>query len=101
MTVSPATLTTEQLNAYIQAKLAISGIDFALFPTVADPVTGAPTQDQVLASMRQFILANPASINRWRPAVSGAAPDNADMLSQMLAVPLEYPSISEAWTGKA
>ncbi|WP_222853796.1 hypothetical protein [Fodinicola acaciae] len=92
MTVGPADLSTDQLNAYITAKLVISGIDLASFPTAPDPVSGAPTQEQVLAALRSFILSNPAAINRWRPP----APD--PMLSQMLAPPLEYPSISEAWT---
>lgn len=91
MTVGPADLNTEQLNAYIKAKLVISGIDLSLFPTTPDPVSGAPTQDQVLAALRSFIQSNPAVVNRWRPP----APD--DMLSQMLVPPLEYPSITEAW----
>jgi hypothetical protein len=51
--------------------------------------------------MRTFIRTNPAVINTWRPADPQATPDTAPMLSQMLYPPLEYPSITEAWTGKA
>lgn len=101
MSVSPADLTDDQLNAYIKARLVISGIDLALFPAAPDPVTGAPTQDAVLSSMRTFIRTNPAVINTWRPADPKATPDTAPMLSQMLYPPLEYPSITEAWTGRA
>lgn len=100
VTVSPKDLTTEQLNAYVRARLVISGIDIGLFPTTADPVTGAPTQDQVLSSLRAFILSNPAAINTWRPVTPQGAGDNAVMLSQMLSPPLEYPSITEAWAAK-
>lgn len=101
MSVSPANLTDDQLNAYIKARLVISGIDLSLFPATPDPVTGAPTQDQVLSSLRGFVRTNPAVINTWRPADPKATAQNAAMLSQMLYPPLEYPSITEAWTGKA
>ena len=100
MTVSPKDLTTEQLNAYIKARLVVAGIDFSLFPSTADPVTGAPTQDLVLSTLRAFILSNPAEINSWRPAAPRGTADNAVMISQMESPPLEYPSITEAWTGK-
>ena len=100
VTVSPKGLTTEQLNAYIQARLVVSGIDIGLFPTAADPVSGAPTQEQVMSSLREFILSNPAVINTWRPVAVQGTPDNAVLLSQMQSPPLEYPSIAEAWTGR-
>jgi hypothetical protein len=95
---SPSDLTTDQLNAYIRAKLIISGIDINLFPTAPDPVTGAPTQDQVLSSMRSFILNNPAAVNTWRPSDPSFPAADATKLALMLAAPLEYPSIAEAWT---
>jgi hypothetical protein len=95
---SPSDLTTDQLNAYIKAKLIISGIDINLFPTTPDPVTGAPTQDQVLSSMRSFILSNPAAVNTWRPTDPSFPAADATKLALMLAAPLEYPSIAEAWT---
>jgi hypothetical protein len=97
MAVNPSSLTTDQLNTFIKARLVISGIDLNQFPTAPDPVTGAPTQDQVLASMRSFILTNPAAINTWRPIVASAAASDAPRLSLMLDPPLEYPSITEAW----
>jgi hypothetical protein len=88
----PAQLTTDQLNALITARLVLSGIDLSLLPTTADPVTGAPTQAQALASLRSFLLGNPPVINAWRPAA------DSDALSQEMSPPLEYPSITEAWT---
>jgi hypothetical protein len=99
MAVDPSTLTTDQLNALITSRLILSGIDLSLLPTTPDPVTGAPTQTQALASLRSFLLNNPPAINAWRPAVpSGGADPNA--LSQEMSPPLEYPSITEAWTGQ-
>lgn len=100
MSVSPATLTTDQLNALITARLVISGIDLSLLPTTPDPVTGAPTQSQVLASLRSFLLSNPPAINSWRPAATATGADPA-ALSQEASPPLEYPSITQAWTGLA
>src|SRR5215470_6309093 len=85
MAVSPASLTTDQLNAFIVARLAVSGIDLNLLPTTADPVTGAPTQAQTLASLRSFVLNNPTAINAWRPAP--ATTTDADALSQELSPP--------------
>ncbi|MDT4983132.1 MAG: hypothetical protein QOC94_3625 [Actinoplanes sp.] len=98
MAVNPSSLTTDQLNTFIKARLVISGIDLGLFPTTPDPATGAPTQDQVLASMRSFILNNPVAINTWRPTAPSASAADKPRLSLMLDVPLEYPSITEAWT---
>jgi hypothetical protein len=96
--VDPSSLTTDQLNTLIISRLVLSGIDLSLLPTAPDPVSGAPTQTQALASLRSFLLANPAAINGWRPsAPAGGADPNA--LSQELSPPLEYPSITEAWTG--
>jgi hypothetical protein len=99
MAVDPSSLTTDQLNAFIRARLIVSGIDLNLLPTTPDPVTGAPTQEQTLASLRSFVLKNPFAINSWRPAPPPGA--DPDALSQQLSPPLEYPSITEAWTGRA
>jgi hypothetical protein len=93
-------LTTDQLNALITARLVISGIDLNLLPTTPDPVTGAPTQSQVLASLRSFLLSNPPAINSWRPAATATGGD-PNALSQEASPPLEYPSITQAWTGLA
>jgi hypothetical protein len=101
MAVNPSSLSADELNAFIKARLVISGVDLNLFPTDPDPVTGAPTQSQVLASLRSFILSNPAAINTWRPKVAGAPAADQAKLALMLDPPLEYPSISEAWTDRA
>lgn len=95
---SPSELTIEQLDTYIKARLVIAGIDLSLFPTDPDPDTGAPTQTQVLSSLRSFILSNPAAVNTWRPAAPDAGGADATKLALMVAPPLEYPSIAEAWT---
>ncbi|WP_432840025.1 hypothetical protein [Dactylosporangium sp. CA-092794] len=92
MAIGPSSLSTDELNAYIVARLTVSGIDLSLLPTSPDPATGAPTRAQVLASLRSFVLNNPAAINTWRPGGGDPA------LSQQLSAPLEYPSITEAWT---
>lgn len=99
MAVNPSSLTTDQLNAFIEARLVLSGVDLSLLPTTPDPVTGAPTRDEVLASLRSFLLSSPPAINSWRPAPVSSGVD-ANALGQELSPPLEYPSISEAWTGK-
>jgi hypothetical protein len=91
MAVGPSSMSTEQLNAFIIARLAVSGVDINLLPTAADPVTGAPTQAQALASLRSFVLGTPPAVNTWRPGDGDAAQ------GQQLAPPLEYPSITEAW----
>ena len=100
MAVDPSKLTTDQLNALITARLTLSGIDLSLLPTTPDPVTGAPTQAQALASLQSFLLSNPPAINSWRPAAASSGAD-PDALSQEVSPPLEYPSISQAWTGQA
>jgi hypothetical protein len=99
VSVDPSTLTTDQLDALITARLVLSGIDLTLLPTSPDPVTGAPTQDQALASLRSFLLGNPPAINSWRPAATATGAD-PNALSQEAAPPLEYPSITQAWTGQ-
>ena len=99
MSADPSTLTTDQLNALITARLVISGIDLSLLPTTPDPVTGAPTQAQVLSSLRSFLLSSPPAINSWRPTATATGADPL-ALSQEAAPPLEYPSITQAWTGQ-
>jgi hypothetical protein len=99
MAVDPSALTTDQLTTFITSRLVLSGIDLSLLPTAPDPVTGAPTQAQVLSSLRSFVLSNPVVINAWRPSPPAGTAD-ATVLSQELSPPLEYPSITEAWTGE-
>jgi hypothetical protein len=92
MAADPSTLTPDELDTFIKTRLVLSGIDLSLLPTTPDPVTGAPTQDQVLSSLRSFVLSSPPQINAWRPTAS--SPE----VSQELSPPLEYPSITQAWT---
>jgi hypothetical protein len=99
MAVDASSLTTDQLDAYIVARLTVSGIDLNALPTSADPTTGAPTREQALTSLRSFIRSNPGVINTWRPAAPGSGAD-PKALGQQVSPPLEYPSITEAWTGE-
>ncbi|MER5183032.1 hypothetical protein ABT009_32550 [Streptomyces sp. NPDC002896] len=87
--------TQEQLDAYIRTRLALAGFDLTLLPEQADPETGVPTRSQVLASLRSFVASTPGTIAGWSPA--GRTPEYA----QQASPPLLYPSITEAWTGKA
>jgi hypothetical protein len=83
--------TTEQLDAYVRTRLALAGFDLSLLPEVFDAATGVPTRDQVLANLRSFVASTPGAISGWAPPAEGPA----------YAPPLIYPSITEAWTGKA
>lgn len=98
MTLTAASLTPDELTAFIKARLVISGFDLSLLPTTYDPATGVPTQESLLASLRAFVLAVPGTLNTWRPD-SGHA--DQDRYQTQVAPPLLYPSITEAWTGKA
>ena len=95
-------MTDDELDTLITTRLALSGIDLTQLPVSPDPVTGAPTREQAMESLRTF-LAGPktsgtraggvvGSINGWHPP----AADNA--LAQQQSIPLEYPSITVAWT---
>ncbi|WP_029138331.1 hypothetical protein [Nakamurella lactea] len=94
------TLTDAELDSYISARLALSGIDLSLLPLERDPATGSPTAVQALASLRSFARRTLPQINGWRPESADAAIDPV-AASQQLAPPLEYPSITEAWTSPA
>ncbi|WP_210584459.1 hypothetical protein [Streptomyces sp. GESEQ-35] len=87
--------TQEQLDAYVRTRLALAGFDLALLPKEADPGTGVPTQTQVLAALRSFVAATPGAISGWVPSADGPE------YTQQASPPLLYPSITEAWTGKA
>ena len=100
MAVDVSSLTTDELNTFITTRLIMSGIDLTQLPTSADPTTGAPTHDQALASLRSFILSTPETINTWRPTAAPVSGVDPLALSQELSPPLEYPSITQAWTGQ-
>ncbi|MGW6744432.1 hypothetical protein ACWGDX_27515 [Streptomyces sp. NPDC055025] len=94
----PQPPTQEQLDAYIRTRLALAGVDLDLLPAQPDPETGVPTRDQALRSLRSFVTGGPAAIAGWTPPVSGTP---AAAYAQQASPPLLYPSITEAWTGKA
>ncbi|WP_330308132.1 MULTISPECIES: hypothetical protein [unclassified Streptomyces] len=87
--------TQEQLDSYVRTRLALAGFDLGLLPEQYDPDTGVPTRDQVLASLRSFVASTPGAISGWTPSADGPA------YAQQTSPPLIYPSITEAWTGKA
>jgi len=97
MTVSASTLTAAELTAFVRARLIISGFDLSKLPTTYDPATGVPTQESLLASLSSFVKSTPGALSTWRPD-SGYA--EQDLYAQQVAPPLEYPSITEAWTDK-
>jgi hypothetical protein len=93
----PQQPTDEQLDAYIRARLALAGVDLNQLPESSDPTTGAPTRSQALSSLLSFVKSTPPAIADWTPPASGAW---AAAYAQQASPPLEYPSITEAWTGK-
>jgi hypothetical protein len=96
----PATPPTDaELDILIRARLAALGIDLDQLPagTVADPETGSPGRDTVLASLRAFVRGTVTTIGAYRPPVpDGTDPAHVLPLSQQPA-PMLYPSISTAW----
>ncbi|REF01162.1 hypothetical protein [Thermomonospora umbrina] len=97
-----AIMTDEELNTLIRARLALAGVNLEQLPESPDPRTGSPTREQAMEYLRTFLAGpkvdgrraggRPAALNSWRPPA--ASPE----LAQQLAAPLEYPSITEAWT---
>jgi hypothetical protein len=97
MAVTPPT--DAELNIMIRARLASLGIDLDQLPagTTADPATGSPGRDSVLASLRAFVRGSVATLASFQmPAPAGSDPAHAAALSQQPA-PMLYPSISTAW----
>ncbi|MFA1546892.1 hypothetical protein [Actinomadura chokoriensis] len=97
----------DDLDAYITARLALAGVDLNQLPESPDATTGSPSRAQAMEYLRTFLAGakrdgarpggRPAAINTWRPPADG--PDSA-ALAQQADPPLEYPSITAAWTGK-
>jgi len=88
--------TDSELDIMIRARLASLGIDLDQLPpgTAADPSTGSPGRDSVLASLRSFVRGSVATLAAYQmPTPAGS--DSA-ALSQQRA-PMLYPSISTAW----
>jgi hypothetical protein len=97
--MAPTPPTDAELNVLIRARLASLGIDLDQLPpgTTADPETGAPGRDSVLASLRSFVRSTVGTLAAYQlPAPSGTDPETAKALSQQPA-PMLYPSISTTW----
>jgi hypothetical protein len=95
----------DDLDAFITARLALAGVDLNQLPESPDATTGAPSRAQAMEYLRTFLAGaksggarpggRPAAIGGWRPPAEG--PDSA-ALSQQADPPLDYPSITTAWT---
>ncbi|MFY1686728.1 hypothetical protein [Plantactinospora sp. WMMB782] len=97
--MAPTPPTDAELNTMIRARLASLGIDLDQLPpgAAADPETGSPGQDSVLASLRSFVRGTVAELAAYQlPAPAGTDPELARALSQQ-AAPMLYPSISTQW----
>ncbi|MEO3923364.1 hypothetical protein ABGB07_05825 [Micromonosporaceae bacterium B7E4] len=97
--MAPTPPTDAELNTLIRARLASLGIDLDQLPpgTAADPETGSPGRDSVLASLRSFVRGTVAELAAYQlPAPAGTDPALARALSQQ-AAPMLYPSISTEW----
>ncbi|WP_422774127.1 hypothetical protein ACN28C_15380 [Plantactinospora sp. WMMC1484] len=98
--MAPSPPTDAELDTMIRARLASLGIDLDQLPpgTAADPETGSPGRDSVLASLRSFVRSTVADLAAYQlptPA-AGTDPALARALSQQ-AAPMLYPSISTEW----
>jgi hypothetical protein len=97
--MAPTPPTDAELDVLIRARLASLGIDLDQLPvgTAADPETGSPGRDSVLASLRSFVRGTVTTLAAYQlPAPAGTDPVMAKALSQQPA-PMLYPSISTAW----
>ncbi|GIJ29301.1 hypothetical protein Vqi01_44630 [Micromonospora qiuiae] len=97
--MAPTPPTDAELNILIRARLAALGIDLDQLPpgTTADPETGSPGRDSVLASLRSFLRGTVATLAAYQLPTPGADdPDTAKALSQQRA-PILYPSNSTEW----
>jgi hypothetical protein len=95
----PLPPTDAELNTAIRARLASLGIDLNQLPpgATADPETGSPGQETVLASLRSFMRSTVGTLSAYQlPAPEGTDPAHARPLSQQPA-PMLYPSISTEW----
>ncbi|PZG23876.1 hypothetical protein C1I95_02325 [Micromonospora craterilacus] len=97
--MAPTPPTDAELNVLIRARLAVLGIDLDQLPpgTTADPETGAPGRDSVLASLRSFMRGTVAGLAAYQlPAAGTTDPQVAAALSQQ-RVPILYPANSTEW----
>ncbi|WP_341719421.1 hypothetical protein QQG74_06660 [Micromonospora sp. FIMYZ51] len=97
--MAPTPPTDAELNTLIRARLAALGIDLDQLPpgTAADPETGSPGRDSVLASLRSFLRGTVVALAAYQlPTPDAADPDTAKALSQQ-RVPILYPANSTEW----
>jgi hypothetical protein len=100
--MAPTPPTDAELDVFIRARLASLGIDLDQLPagTAADPETGSPGRDSVLASLRSFVRGTVTTLAAYQlPAPAGTDPAVARALSQQPA-PMLYPSISTHWRAR-
>jgi hypothetical protein len=98
--------TDAELNTFILTRLALAGVDLDQLAQQPEEKTGAPSREQALESLRTFVAGplqngarpggTPAAIAAWSPPAQG---EWAAALAQQASPPLEYPSITTAWTG--
>jgi hypothetical protein len=97
--MAPTPPTDAELDIMIRARLAALGIDLDQLPPgiAADPTTGSPGRESVLASLRSFVRGSVTALAAYQlPAPAGSDPAHAAALSQQPA-PMLYPSISTEW----
>jgi hypothetical protein len=90
-TLSLSQPTDAELDVMIRARLASIGIDLDQLPagSTADPDTGSPGRDSVLASLRGFMRTTVLPLSSYTFASDAA-------LAQQVAPPKLYPSIDVA-----
>jgi hypothetical protein len=96
--MAPVPPTDDQLNTMIRARLASVGIDLDQLPATTDPVTGTPSLNSVLSSLRNFMRSTVPTLAAYQlPGPDGTDPAQAAELSQQGPPPALYPSILTAW----
>ncbi len=97
--MAPVPPSDDELNTMIRARLASIGIDLDQLPADTDPVTGTPSLDGVLSSLRNFMRSTVPTLAGYQlPPPEGGDPAQAAELSQQGPPPVLYPSILTAWT---
>ncbi|MPZ93678.1 MAG: hypothetical protein GEU96_01945 [Propionibacteriales bacterium] len=86
--------TDDELDALIEARLRLVGVDLAQLPTTEDPTTGSPTREEALTYLRSVLRNTAVTLSGWSP------PPDDPALAQQVAPPALYPSSTDAWTGR-
>jgi hypothetical protein len=99
--MAPLPPTDDELNTMIRARLASVGIDLDQLPMMTDPITGTPSLNSVLASLRNFMRSTVPTLAAYQlPGPAGTDPNQAAELSQQGPPPALYPSILTAWNAE-